>query len=74
MESAIERRWGGRPDPRSDIAEFDLRARRSVEAARISADLKTENPEDVWLDNAAGLSYSEVGEHEGAIVFPATQE
>jgi len=55
MDGAIERGWGGRPDPRSDIAEFHLRAGRSVEAARIWAELKIEDPDDVWLYNAAGL-------------------
>src|SRR5262249_15007472 len=69
MQCAIERGWGGRPDPRSDIAEFHLRAGRNVEAARIWADLKTEDPGDVWLYNAAGLSYSEVGEHERAVMW-----
>jgi len=69
MESAIERGWGGRPDPRSDIAEFHLRAGRRDEAARIWADLKTKDPDDVWLYNAAGLSYSEVGDHELAVVW-----
>ena len=49
MESAIERGWGGRPDPRWDIAEFHLRAGRRDEAARIWADLKTKDPDDVWL-------------------------
>lgn len=69
MECAIERGWGGSPDPRSDIAEFHLRAGRSVEAERIWAELKVEDPDDVWLYNAAGLSYSEVGDHERAVVW-----
>jgi pentatricopeptide repeat protein len=34
LELAIEHGWGGRPDPRSDIAEFHLRAGRSDEAGR----------------------------------------
>jgi len=69
MNSAIEHGWGGRPDPRSDIAEFHLRAGRRDEAASIWANLRTEDPEDVWLYNAAGLSYSEVGDHELAVVW-----
>jgi tetratricopeptide (TPR) repeat protein len=69
MEGAIEHGWGGRPDPRSDIAEFHLRAGRHDEAARVWRDLKTEDPDDVWLYNAAGLSYNEVGEHELAVVW-----
>jgi hypothetical protein len=64
MERAIEHGWSGRPDPRSDIAEFHLRSGRRGEAARIWAELKIEDPDDVWLYNAAGLSYSEVGDHE----------
>ena len=67
MERAIEHGWSGRPDPRSDIAEFHLRAGRREEAARIWAELKAEDPEDVWLYNGAGLSYSEVGDHELAV-------
>jgi len=69
MERAIENGWSGRPDPRSDIAEFHLRAGRHEEAARIWADLKAEDPDDVWLYNAAGLSYSEVGDHELAVAW-----
>ena len=69
MEGAIEHGWSGRPDPRSDIAEFHLRAGRRDEAARIWADLKTKDPADVWLYNGAGLSYSEVGDHELAVVW-----
>ncbi len=67
QERAIELGWGGRPDPRSDIAEFHLRAGRRDKAARLWGDLKQEDADDVWLYNAAGLSYSEVGEHELAI-------
>jgi tetratricopeptide (TPR) repeat protein len=57
QERAIELGWGGRPDPRSDIAEFHLRAGRPEEAAAIWAQLKEQDPDDVWLYNAAGLSY-----------------
>jgi tetratricopeptide (TPR) repeat protein len=67
QERAIELGWGGRPDPRSDIAEFHLRAGRPAEAAAIWAELKEKDPDDVWLYNAAGLSYSEVDEHELAV-------
>jgi tetratricopeptide (TPR) repeat protein len=69
MERAIEHGWDGRPDGRSDIAEFHLRAGRSDEAAAIWAQLKAKDPDDVWLYNAAGLSYSEVGEHELAVAW-----
>ena len=69
MERAIEHGWGGRPDGRSDIAEFHLRAGRSEQAAQIWAELKADDPGDVWLYNAAGLSYSEVGEHELAVAW-----
>ena len=58
LERAIELGWGGRPHPRSDIAEFHLRAGRREEAAAIWAELKVSDPDDVWLYNAAGLSYS----------------
>lgn len=71
LEVAIEHGWGGRPHPRSDIAEFHLRAGRHEEAARIWAELKAEGPDDVWLYNAAGLSYSEVGDHELAVAWLA---
>jgi tetratricopeptide (TPR) repeat protein len=67
MERAIEHGWNGRPDGRSDIAEFHLRAGRAEQAAEIWAQLKSEEPGDVWLYNAAGLSYSEIGEHQLAI-------
>jgi len=69
LERAIELGWGGRPHPRSDIAEFHLRAGRREEAAAIWAELKVSDPDDVWLYNAAGLSYSEVGEHELAVAW-----
>lgn len=64
MERAIEHGWDGRPDGRSDIAEFHLRAGRREQAAQIWAQLKRDDPSDVWLYNAAGLSYNEVGEHD----------
>jgi tetratricopeptide (TPR) repeat protein len=67
MDRAIEHGWSGRPDPRSDIAEFHLRAGRMDEAARLWAALKERDPDDVWLYNAAGLSYGEVGDHELAV-------
>jgi len=67
MGRAIEHGWSGRPDPRSDIAEFHLRAGRVDEAAHLWAELKALDPDDVWLYNAAGLSYSEVGDHELAV-------
>ena len=69
LERAIELGWGGRPHPRSDIAEFHLRAGRHEEAAAIWAELKASDPDDVWLYNAAGLSYSEIGEHELAVAW-----
>jgi tetratricopeptide (TPR) repeat protein len=67
MEQAIDHGWRCVPDARSDIAEFLLRAGRSGEAAAIWAELKEKDSDDVWLYNAAGLSYGEVGEHELAI-------
>lgn len=68
-ERAIEHGWSTIPDARSDIAEFHLRAGRSAEAAAIWAELKAGDPDDVWLYNAAGLSYNEVGEHELAVAW-----
>jgi tetratricopeptide (TPR) repeat protein len=68
-ERAIEVGWDSIPDPRSDIAEFHLRAGREEQAAAIWAELKASDPEDVWLYNAAGLSYNEVGQHELAIAW-----
>ncbi len=69
MEQAIKHGWNGHPDGRSDIAEFHLRAGRSQQAARIWAQLKLDDPSEVWLYNAAGLSYNEVGEHELAVAW-----
>jgi tetratricopeptide (TPR) repeat protein len=68
-ERAIEVGWDSIPDPRSDIAEFHLRAGREEQAAAIWAELKASDPEDVWLYNAAGLSYNEVGQHELAVAW-----
>jgi len=69
MECAIEHGWNGRPDGRSDIAEFHLRAGRAEQAAEIWAQLKAKDPDDVWLYKAAGLSYSKVGSHELAVAW-----
>ena len=49
QERAIELGSGGRPDPRSDIAEFHLRAGRGARAAEIWAELRKKDPDDVWL-------------------------
>jgi tetratricopeptide (TPR) repeat protein len=68
-ERAIELGWDSIPHPRSDVAEFHLRAGRHDEAAAIWAELKASDPDDVWLYNAAGLSYGEVGEHELAVAW-----
>jgi tetratricopeptide (TPR) repeat protein len=70
-ERGIELGWDSIPHPRSDIAEFHLRAGREDEAAAIWAELKAADPDDVWLYNAAGLSYNEVGQHELAIQWLA---
>lgn len=70
-ERAIELGWDSSPDPKSDIAEFHLRAGRRDEAAAIWAELKAADPDDVWLYNAAGLCYNEVGQHEVAIQWLA---
>jgi tetratricopeptide (TPR) repeat protein len=69
MELAIEHGWRSAPDARSDIAEFHLRAGRAEQAAAIWATLREEMPGDVWLYNAAGLSYSEAGEDELAVAW-----
>ena len=69
LERAIEHGLRGRPDPRSDIAEYHLRAGRPDEAAAIWADLKATGPDDVWLYNAAGLSYGETGDHRLAVAW-----
>src|SRR3954454_24660025 len=69
QERAIALGWGGRPDPRSDIAEFHLRAGRADQAAAIWAELKAKDPDDVWLYNAAGLSYNEVRDHALAVAW-----
>lgn len=69
MQRAIQHGWNGRPDGHSDIAEFHLRAGRAERAAEIWAQLKAKEPDDIWLYNAAGLSYNEVGEHELAVAW-----
>ncbi len=69
MERAIEHGWNGQPDGRSDIAEFHLRAGRAEQAAEIWAQLKAEDPDEIWLYNAAGLSYNEVDEHKLAVTW-----
>ncbi|MGO9907214.1 MAG: SEC-C metal-binding domain-containing protein [Solirubrobacteraceae bacterium] len=69
QERAIGLGWSTIPDARSDIAEFHLRAGREEQAVAIWAELKAADPDDVWLYNAAGLSYDEVGEHELAIAW-----
>jgi tetratricopeptide (TPR) repeat protein len=68
-ERAIELGWDSIPDPRSDIAEFHLRAGREEQAAAIWAELKASDPDDVWLYNAVGLAYNEVGKHELAVAW-----
>src|SRR3954447_18551633 len=69
QERAIALGWGGRPDPRSDIAEFHLRAGRAEQAGALWAALKAEDPDDVWLYNAAVLSYHEVHDHARAVAW-----
>lgn len=71
MERAISHGWRSVPDARSDIAELHLRAGREEQAASIWKTLKDEMPDDVWLYNAAGLSYSEIGEHGLAVAWLA---
>jgi tetratricopeptide (TPR) repeat protein len=68
-ERAVELGWDSIPHPRSDIAEFHLRAGRDDVAAAIWAELKAADPDDVWLYNAAGLSYNKVGQHELAVAW-----
>ncbi len=68
-QRAIELDWDSIPDPRSDIAEFHLRAGREEQAPAIWAELKASEPDDVWLYNAAGLAYNEVGQQELAVAW-----
>lgn len=67
LHQAIEHGYEASPDPRSDIAEYHLRAGRADVAAGIWARLREEMPDDVWLYNAAGLSHQEIGAHEHAV-------
>lgn len=67
LQHAIEHGYDASPDPRSDIAEYHLRAGRADVAAGIWARLREEMPDDVWLYNAAGLSHQEIGAHEHAV-------
>jgi tetratricopeptide (TPR) repeat protein len=60
---------GGRglPHPRASVAEVLLRAGRRREADECFADLRRRYPDDIWLYNAAGFAYTEVGAFEAAL-------
>ncbi len=54
---AIAAGYSSQPDPEADIAECLLAAGRRVEADRLYAELRTRDPEDVWLNNSAAYAY-----------------
>ena len=60
--TAIELGYRSDPDPEADIAECHLDAGRRADAGRIFAELRARTPEDVWLYNAAGVSYAHAGD------------
>jgi tetratricopeptide (TPR) repeat protein len=66
-EAAIAAGARGLPHPRADVAAVLLRAGRRDEADAVFAELRQQCPEDIWLYNAAGFSYAQVGEHAAAL-------
>jgi tetratricopeptide (TPR) repeat protein len=68
FEAAIAAGQRGLPYPRTNVAGMLLQAGRRQEADAHPAELRDLCPEDIWLYDAAGLSYIEVGEH--ATAFP----
>ncbi len=64
--TAIDLGYRSAPDPEADIAECHLAAGRRGEADRMFAELRARTPDDVWLYNAAGVSYAEAGDHRAA--------
>jgi tetratricopeptide (TPR) repeat protein len=50
------------PDPEADIAECLLLAGCRLEADALFAELRTRDPDDVWLYNSAGFAFSDAGD------------
>jgi len=69
VERAIAGGAEATPDPRADIAEFHLMAGRVDQATSLYRRLRFEDPEDVWLYNAAGMAHQDVGMHEQALAW-----
>ena len=69
LERAIEAGWNGRPDLRSEIAELHLLVGREREAVELWAQVKADDPDDVWLYNHAALSYGDLDRHEEALAW-----
>jgi tetratricopeptide (TPR) repeat protein len=67
LESGIAAGERGHPHPRTNVAEVLLQAGRRPEADVLIDALRQKCPEDIWLYNAAGFSYAEVGEHGAAL-------
>ena len=65
-QTAIEGGCRSEPDPETDIAECHLLAGRRSEGDRMFSDLRVRTPDDVWLYNAAGFSYSAAGDQQEA--------
>lgn len=67
MELAITAGYRSWPMPEVEIAELHLMAGRREIAASLFADVRARTPDDVWLYNAGGYIYAQVGDHESAI-------
>lgn len=52
------------------VGEFTCAPAARGEPAQSWARLKADDPDDVWLYNAAGPSDAEIGEHELAVAWP----
>ena len=72
LGSAIAAGERGHPHPRTNVAEVLLQAGRRQEADARFDELRQQCPEDLWLYDAAGFSYAEVGEH--ALALPWLDE
>ena len=67
LERGMEFGLGGEPGPQSDIAEMHVRAGRTEVAEGIWAQMLSNDPQAIWVYNAAGLTYQELDLHEPAV-------
>ncbi len=71
MERAVELGWNGRPDHRVKLAEFTLLAGQVSAAGALLEGARAEDPDELWLYNAAGLMYADNALHAEAISWLA---